>query len=119
MTVATAPWLERKIAAGDYQGWLAIAPGGSIVAGLGLWLIEWQPTMSDLSGRRGMILKVYTEPAHRRLGTARRLMQTALDWCRKNQINVVILHATEKGRPLYAGLGFKPTNEMRLITENQ
>lgn len=117
MTVVTAPWVERKIATGVYQGWLAIAPGGSIVAGLGLWLIEWQPTMSDLSGRRGMILNVYTEPAHRRLGISRQLMKTALDWCRENHVNMVILHATEKGRPLYASFGFKPTTEMRLIVE--
>ena len=115
MAAATRPWIERKITAGEYQGWLAVGPDGSIVAGLGLWLIEWQPTIADLSGRRGMILNVYTELAHRRLGIARLLMKSALDWCRENRINVVILHASDEGRPLYAALGFKPTTEMRLI----
>jgi hypothetical protein len=54
--------------------------------------------------RRANVLNVYTE-----------LMQTALDWRRVNGIRAVILHSSDKGRPLYEAPGFQPTNEMRLL----
>jgi len=43
------------------------------------------------------------------------LMDTALDWCRNNEIRAVILHSSVEGKSLYDTLGFQPTNEMRLI----
>ena len=57
---------------------------------------------------------MYTDPEFRRQGIARRLMQTMIDWCRKEGFVRVDLHASDKGRPLYESLGFEPTNEMRL-----
>ena len=36
-----------------------------------------------------------------------------------NGITVVILHASDDGRPLYEAVGFKPTNEMRLLLQGQ
>jgi GNAT superfamily N-acetyltransferase len=117
--LASLPWLEKKLSAGDYIGWLAIAPDQSVAAGAGVWLIEWPPTIADLSGRRGMLLNVYTHAAHRRRGLARALVETSLQWCQANGITVVILHASDDGRPLYEAVGFKPTNEMRLLLQGQ
>ena len=37
-----------------------------------------------------------------------------IDWCRKEGFSAVSLHACDAGRPLYASLGFQPTNEMTL-----
>ncbi len=42
-------------------------------------------------------------------------MDTALEWCRANRVQAVILHSSDEGRPLYESLGFKPTNEMRMV----
>jgi len=115
MAAESLPWLSRKLSANEYLGWFAVAPDDSLAAGAGLWIIEWPPTMMDLSGRRGMILNVYVHREHRRRGLARQLTQTALDWCRENRITVVTLHASRDGRPVYEQLGFQPTNEMRLL----
>jgi hypothetical protein len=41
-------------------------------------------------------------------------MHTMIEWCRKQGLVHVTLHASDKGRPLYQSLGFVPTNEMRL-----
>jgi GNAT superfamily N-acetyltransferase len=68
--------------------------------------------------RRGNILNVYTAPPHRRRGLARRLMETALDWCQKNGIRAVILHSSDDGRALYERLGFQASNEMRMILDS-
>jgi GNAT superfamily N-acetyltransferase len=115
MTARFHPWLRSKMEAGEYLAWLALAPDGSIAAGLGLWLMDWPPHMIAGGRWRGNIVNVYTEPGYRRQGMARALMQVALDWCAANEVGAVILHSSEEGRPLYESLGFAPTNEMRLI----
>jgi len=108
------PWLEKKIASRDYLAWLAVTSDDLVVAGAGLWLMDWPPHMIGSSSRRGNILNVYTDPQFRRRGLAKRLMQTALDWCKTNQVDFVILHASKEGRRLYESLGFLDSNEMRL-----
>jgi GNAT superfamily N-acetyltransferase len=117
MTNAYRPWLASKMAAGEYLGWFATSEDGAVAAGLGLWLMDWPPHVIGTGLRRGNIINVYTEAAHRRRGLARRLLNTALDWCRANGVDVVILHASKDGRQLYESVGFQPTNEMRLILD--
>ena len=99
----------------DETAWFAVAPDASIAAGVGVWLMDWPPHMIGPGARRANILNVYTEPGSRRIGLARRLMQTALDWCRTNDIRAVISHSSDQGRAIYEALGFQPTNEMRLL----
>ena len=117
MLAAFLPWLREKMAAGEYLAWVACAEDGSIAAGLGLWLMDWPPHMIGPGSRRGNILNVYTEPPFRRQGIARRLMETALEWCKAKGIRAVILHASADGRKLYESLGFRATNEMRLVLD--
>ena len=108
------PWLEAKMVSGDYLAWLAVTDVDAIVAGAGLWLMDWPAHMVGSCPRRGNILNVYTEPQFRRRGLARCLMAAALDWCRLNRVDLVILHASPQGRALYESLGFQASNEMRI-----
>jgi len=110
-------WLLEHMNAGDYHAWLVSAPGGSIAAGAGLWLMDWPPHMIGRAARRGNILNVYTSGQYRRQGLSRRLMETVLFWCRENRIDTIILHASQSGLSLYQSMGFTPTNEMRLRLE--
>ena len=77
--------------------------------------MDWPPHVIGRGLRRGNIINVYTEAAYRRRGLARLLLNTALEWCRTNTIDVVVLHASKEGRHLYKSVGFEPTNEMRLL----
>ena len=115
MEEAFSPWVREKMTAGEYLGWFAVAENGAIAAGAGLWLMDWPPHMVGPGTRRGNILNVYTGPEYRRQGLARRLTETAVEWCRVHAIATVILHASDQGRDLYRSLGFQPTNEMRRI----
>jgi GNAT superfamily N-acetyltransferase len=108
------PWVEAKMRADEYLTWFAVAEDGAIAAGAGLWLMDWPPHMLGSGARRGNILNVYTETKFRRQGLARKLTLAAIEWCKKNRIDYVILHASEEGRPLYESLGFVGTNEMRM-----
>jgi GNAT superfamily N-acetyltransferase len=111
------PWLAAKMESGQYLAWLASPESdpGVIAAGAGLWIMDWPPHMIGSQARRGNIVNVYTAPAYRRRGLARRLMETILDWCRADSLDTVVLHASKEGRPLYDSMGFSATNEMRLM----
>jgi len=108
------PWVESKMMSGEYLAWLAVTEDGQVVAGAGLWLMDWPAHMVNSSPQRGNILNVFTEPEFRRRGLAGSLMEAALAWCRANHIDLVVLHASTEARPLYESMGFKGTNEMRI-----
>ncbi len=105
--------LRQMLADRRYVGWLAEC-GGEVVAGGGAIISQTlpRPRIPD-GGAAALVLNVYTEPGHRHRGLARRVMEAVLDWCGRNHIAVVSLHASAEGRPLYERLGFAPTNEMR------
>ena len=113
MAAKCQPWLLTRMNRGEYLAWLAIAPDRSIVAGTGLWLMDWIPHMIG-AGRRGNILNVYTAVEYRRRGLAGELLKAAMQWCRSNGVDVVVLHASAEGRRLYESMGFAGTNEMRI-----
>ena len=105
---AYVPYIHRALGEGAYRGYLAETPEGKVAAGSGVMLHD------RLGRRRAYICNVYTEPEYRRRGLARRLVETAIAWCRAEGFPSIDLHASDQGHPLYAALGFEPTNEMRL-----
>ena len=115
MQASTAAFLEKAIPAGLFRGWLAETRGGRVVAGGGMMVVPWLSRPADPEPRRAWILNVYTYPEYRRQGIARRLMQTMIEWCRQAGFQAVSLHSSDDGRPLYESLGFKPTEEMKLV----
>jgi GNAT superfamily N-acetyltransferase len=111
-----APYLQRALQDGAYLGWLAETPDGQVVSGGGLIVHEWPAAAREPRPqmRRAYILNVYTEPAFRRRGLARGVMDAILAWCRQAGFCSVALHASAQGRPIYEAMGFRATNEMRL-----
>jgi len=110
---SSAPLLARGLANGSYRGWLAEAES-TIVAGGGIVVLDFQAHPIDPRPRRAFVVNMYTDPAHRRRGLARRLMETMIAWSREEGLATLYLHASDEGRPLYQSLGFVPSNEMRL-----
>lgn len=109
-------WLERHQADASYLHWFA-CDGEKIIAGAGLWLMDWPPGFDGFSGRLPYILNVYTEPDYRKQGLARRLVNDVIQYCREEGYPKVRLHASIYGRPLYEQLGFSASNEMQLVFE--
>lgn len=116
--------LDRLLDRNQYVGWLASPhdQAEKIVAGAGVQLREVPPhpqpdangKIDIVSGRQAIIQNVYTEPEWRRRGLALQLMNEIIAWASKTGIDSLVLHASDEGRPLYEGLGFIATNEMRL-----
>ncbi|HXQ22618.1 MAG TPA: GNAT family N-acetyltransferase [Candidatus Acidoferrales bacterium] len=111
---ASRAYLAMALPSGEYLGWV-VEVSGEVVAGGGVLVRRMLPRPGwPQGGEEAYVLNMYTEPAHRRRGLARALMETILAWCRARLITRVSLHASDDGRPLYESLGFLPTNEMRL-----
>jgi GNAT superfamily N-acetyltransferase len=116
-------YLSGAMQTGEYISWVATDESGEIVAGAGLQLRPMLPRPTDdggelIDGPQALVLNVYTEPAWRRRGIARLLMQELVNWTAQNGVKSVVLHAAPAGRPLYEKLGFVATNEMRLAARS-
>jgi GNAT superfamily N-acetyltransferase len=85
-----------------------------VVAGAGMWLMDFPPHWMDAEPRRAYLLNFYVESAFRGQGLAYELLKTAVEDARRRGIKVVSLHASKFGKPLYERNGFEPTNEMML-----
>jgi len=112
--------LEEWIDNGNYIGWVATPADEQqmIVAGAGVQLQRILPRPVDVStigeGRQGTIVNVFTEPQWRQRGIAGLLIKEIIIWSKNEQIDRLVLHASDKGRSIYERLGFVASNEMRL-----
>ncbi|HXX64798.1 MAG TPA: GNAT family N-acetyltransferase [Bacteroidota bacterium] len=109
------PFFRERIADGRYRAWLVETQGGEVVAGGGIMIFDHVASPRDPHTQRAHIVNVYTEPTYRRRGFARKLMEIMVQWCKDQGFGSVTLYASKDGRPLYETMGFKPTNEMRLM----
>ena len=102
-------WLGETMPGGTYRGWLVESADGLVVAGGGITILPWPPGPRYLVDRLAFVYNVYTEPAHRRRGLARLVMETIHGWCRANGITSVALNASTDGRSLYESMGYAVT----------
>ncbi len=99
-------WLAALMPAGTYRAWLADTLGGEVAGGGGITIIPWPPGPRYAGDRLAFVYNVYTEPAHRRRGLARLIMETIHGWCREDGIGSMALNASRDGKPLYEAMGY-------------
>jgi GNAT superfamily N-acetyltransferase len=106
-------WVRPRLEDGRYLGWLMVE-GEAVVAGAGMWLVDFPPHWMDAEPVRAYLLNFYVEPASRGQGIAEQMLKLAVDEAQRRGIGVVSLHASKLGRPIYERNGFAETNEMML-----
>jgi ribosomal protein S18 acetylase RimI-like enzyme len=112
MTEHFRTWLQPRLDNDSYSGFV-LADGGEPVASIGLMSIDWPPHPAHpTQAQRGYVLNLFVEPSHRRRGLAAELMRLAEAHFADRGLDFAILHATEKGEPLYRNLGWGATTEM-------
>lgn len=98
-----------------YQGFLADVDGVVVgSAGCQLFAGLYPNVLAQTERLYGYIWGVYVEASHRRLGIATRLTQATMAYLKDLGCTRVLLHASPDGRPVYAALGYAPSNEMFL-----
>lgn len=114
-------WTEffrAGVAAGTYVAYVAERAGR--VAGSGAVLVHVSiPRPGLLSDRAGRVQSVYVEPAERRTGVARAIMERILIFARESNLISLSLHPSDSARRLYATLGFEVADEMTLRLTSQ
>lgn len=62
--------------------------------------------------RWGYVANVWTDPAHRRRGVGRLVLDAVLDWARAEGLIRVLLNPSEVSLPLYRSAGFRPAHDL-------
>ena len=104
---------RAQMAAGLFAGWLAEAEDVPVACVVLLWW-PMSPNLREPRRRRGLVTNVYTAPAYRKQGIARRLMETLVAHAREQGVSRLILWASDMGRPLYTDLGFAPSRGLEI-----
>jgi GNAT superfamily N-acetyltransferase len=97
----------------ELKAWVMEVNEG-IVSCAAVSVLPYIPAPGRLDMQIALLHNVQTLPEYRRRGYARRLVETAVDWCREQCFTSVVLNASDAGRPLYESMGFHPTNQMSL-----
>jgi len=118
MFEAFVPWVREHLVREKYIGWLA-REDGKTAGGAGLWLMEFPPHFLQVDPVRAYLLNFYTAPEFRGRGLAKVLLKEAVDEAGRRGCEVVTLHASKFGRPIYEKNGFRQTNEMMLRFDNR
>jgi GNAT superfamily N-acetyltransferase len=94
------------MSAGTYRAWLVQEGDGAIVGGGGITILPWPPGPRYMGAQLAFVYNVYVEPAHRRRGLAKRIMETIHAFCRDHGITSIALNASRDGLPLYRQMGY-------------
>ena len=109
--------LRVWLTTGEVSGFIAESGGQPVAAAL-LQFKEALPNPLSPQAVRGYLFNVYTDPAFRGHGLARRLTNALLEVARTRGIGMVELHASKDAEALYRSMGFEPTPEYRLILDD-
>ncbi|MBX6766545.1 MAG: GNAT family N-acetyltransferase [Actinomadura rubrobrunea] len=102
---ALADVLKQKLADDDTRILVVDGDDGLAACGIGT-VLQWFPSPQVHNGRVGHVIGMVTDPAYRRRGHARAIMNGLLEWFRQRDVTRVNLHASPDGAPLYRELGF-------------
>lgn len=126
MDQAFEPWVRERLTDNRYVGlFLEEAAGAleetqpdttepTILAACGIFFADFPPHFLDPNPIRAYLLNFYTAPQARGRGLATQLLQHAVDECRHRNVQVITLHASKFGKPIYEKFGFTQNNEMIL-----
>lgn len=98
-------YLQRHLGWG-LHAFVARMDDGTIAATAWLLLVEKPPSPRFPNGHTGVLFNVYTRKECRRQGLARQTMGALIAEAYRMRLDVLELHATEDGYPLYRSLGF-------------
>ena len=110
----TRAYYRSALADGTHTAYL-VFDGDLFVGAGGVSYYSVMPTYHNPTGKKAYIMNMYTRPAYRRQGIARRTLDLLVRDAESRGVRAISLEATEMGRPLYEAYGFVPmTSEMEL-----
>jgi ribosomal protein S18 acetylase RimI-like enzyme len=109
------PWVTERLADGRYVGlFLEDDTTHEILSAAGIFYMDFPPHFLDPEPVRAYLLNFYTAPQARGRGYAKQLLNACVVECHARNVQVITLHASKFGRPIYEQFGFVQHNEMAL-----
>ena len=110
----TLNYLKENIGRDDFLAWLAF-DNDEIKSIVVMSIYKVLPTVTNISGKHGLILNVWTHEDYRRQGLAYMLLKNIISQAKAKGVDRVSLKATDMGRLFYEKLGFEDlSGEMAL-----
>jgi GNAT superfamily N-acetyltransferase len=107
--------LEKEIPGGSCKAWV-VKNGNRLVASGAISIVSYVPVPNDTNHNIAYLHSMYTEKDFRGRKCAQEIIERAIQYCKKNGINRVILNASDAGKPIYEKSGFVSLPEtMRLF----
>lgn len=103
---ALLDYYHRHMDDGTFVSWLAM-DGGTIVGTSGISFVEKPPYFTCPSGKLGLLSSMFTDPAYRRMGIAKALLDRVVDEARIYGCGSVHITASDMGVKLYIAYGFQ------------
>ena len=105
LTPALRDYYMRHMADGTFVSWLAF-DDGKIIATSGMSFVEKPPYFGCPTGRMGLLSSMFTEPAYRRRGIAKKLLSLVVEEAKAYGCGTVQITASDIGVLLYTDFGF-------------
>lgn len=110
----TLNYLKENIGRDDFLAWLAF-DNDEIKSIVVMSIYKVLPTVTNISGKHGLILNVWTHEDYRRQGLAYMLLKNIISQAKAKGVDRVSLKATDMGRLVYEKIGFEDlSGEMAL-----
>jgi GNAT superfamily N-acetyltransferase len=110
---AYVPFARAHLQDGSLKAWV-IEVQGQIASCGTLLILPHIPNPIEPTRRTARLFGMYTLPEYRRRGLGRRIAEQALEHCKAQGIQRIVLTASAMGKPLYESLGFQTSKEMKL-----
>jgi len=107
-------WIKERLSNGKLVGFIVKTNRGEVAGSGCIWIRDEQPRPMNDRLKVPYLMSMFTERKYRRRGVAKMVVEAAIGWAQDHGYERLILHASTEGRPLYEGLGFQPSNEMRI-----
>ena len=108
-------YYRKHMADGTFVSWIAL-DGNKIVGTSGMSFVEKPPYFSCPSGKLGLLSSMFTDPAYRRMGIAKELLDRVDKEARNYGCGAVHITASDMGVKLYTAYGFKHNGNFMMYT---
>ncbi|MDH4262084.1 MAG: GNAT family N-acetyltransferase [Spirochaetia bacterium] len=103
-------YLNNHITDESFIAWLCVFEN-EVIATSGISFYEVPPSHSNITGKIGYIMNMYTKKPYRRKGIASILFEKIIEEGLERKVGKLSLHASKDGKSLYQKYGFIENND--------
>ena len=103
-------FFKDKMSSGDLIEWIAEDDEGTIIATSAIIFMDFPPSFTNPTGKRGYVANMYTSDEYRGQGIAGKLIKKLEAEARDRGVEMLFLHASDMGRKAYVKSGFTETD---------